>query len=203
MHRNEITECLSTLQDYLGHTLKPTVIKLYVDALSSLEDGILKSAMVNIIKEFKSTSAQPFPLIATILELVGQDGNTKAINAVTAVKRMSFKGQYVSVDFKDRTLHAIIDRFGGWQEVCLWTNKDWQLNERNFINAYKSALSAGVKGAKYCMGLLEEENRYNGYTPEKLKLQGRDLKPFGYIVEDDKELIPLEDKNRLSIGRMK
>jgi len=197
MKNYEIVSCLGILQDYLGYELKSSVVEIYVNSLKGLDDGMFKSALMKIINEFKPTSVQPFPLISTILELLGQDGHTRAVNAVTAVKNMALlEGSENSVDFGDRTLHAIIDRFGGWEIVAHWISKDWQLNERNFINAYQAALSSGIKGNSYCMGSSERTSRANGYPPERLLEMGIDPKKSGFLENSDKDLIEIKSEKQ-------
>jgi len=162
-----ILETLARMEKYYGRTLDPDVRLMYVDRLKSLEESSFKNAAVILIDSFQQTSTKPFPLIADFLSACGEDGRTRAINIVGAVRKACELGQYVSVDFGDRALHNVIMRYGGWLEIV---NNDhdmwWSLHERNFIAAYESARSANIEGPAHLEGLVELENRKNGFPFE-------------------------------------
>lgn len=158
-----ILTCLGKLEEFFGHQLSPDVRNMYVEHLRDLSEDDFKKSVVMVMREFKPTSARPFPLVADILEMCGQDSQSKAVNVVTMVKEAAEKyGQYRSMDFGDRAIHSVIKRYGGWEKVVFWGEKDWQFHERNFIAAYKAAKAAGI-GPDHVAGLVEIDSKMNGY----------------------------------------
>jgi len=158
-----IVEVLTKMQEYFGKTLKPDIIEIYIEHLAGMNEDKFKTASARIMLEFEQTSVKPFPLIRDFLLMSGEDIKSKAINVITAVKRAAENlGQYESVDFGDPALHSVIRRYGGWIEIVMWGEKDWQLHERNFIEAYKSAVLSELK-ENYCKGLHEISNGLNGF----------------------------------------
>lgn len=152
---------------YFGKEIRPEVMAIYWDAMKNMDEGKFKNAAVRIMADFEPTSAKPFPLIKDFLTCCGEDGKSRAINVISALKKAAeLLGQYPSVDFRDPALHATIERYGGWTEVVLWNEQDWQYHERNFIAAYEAARNACVKGPAYLVGALEKENSKNGFMVE-------------------------------------
>jgi hypothetical protein len=145
MNRNEFVTAMIPLQKYFGKNLEPEVFELYWMRLGKITVEIFNKMTANLIDTYRSTSQNPFPLISDFLSAVGLSGENRAQAAVTAVKNAVEKwGAWYSVDFGDPALHAVINRFGGWPEICSWGNSgQWQYNEKKFIDAYESAVSCG------------------------------------------------------------
>lgn len=168
VNRNDFFRVFATLQKYFGKVLSDDVLEIYWNHLKDLEENEFKKISIQIMNEFSSTSAKQFPLIADFLALCGKDSKTKAQNIVTVVKKTAEAlGQYASVDFGDKALHSVIERYGGWADIVLWNEQDWQFHERNFISAYEAADKSGFQGSDHCPGLCEIENRKNGFIFEE------------------------------------
>lgn len=154
---------MATVQQYFGKNLEQDVLDLYWNSLKQFTLEEFQTASTNIMQEFNPTSAKPFPLIRDFRAMCGKDGETRAVNIISLVKAAAKKyGQYESIDFDDLALHSVIERYGGWPDIVLWSEKDWQFHERNFIAAYKAAQSAKMAGPYYVMGLVEIANRAAG-----------------------------------------
>lgn len=159
MNHNEFIKPILFLQSMYGRTIPDAVINQYWEILKTMQIDKWDIACNNVIKTFVPTSQVPFPLIPHFLTACGESGHTKAVAAIAEVKRVISKfGAYATVDFRDRILHGVIERFGGWVTVCNWTHKDWQFNERNFIDAYEAAQLTGEKGSEVLYGIVDNEN---------------------------------------------
>lgn len=199
--RQIILETLAKLEKYFGKKLESGIRGMYLEYLEKLDEKQFKAAAVKILAEFEPTLAKPFPLIKDFLALCGQSAHTKAINVVLTVKKTAeTEGQYKSIDFGDRALHSVIERYGGWPEVVLWGEKDWKFQEAKFIAAYEAAVVAGVQGSEYLPGLHEIENRMQGFTPEKLIKKGIDPASCGYLESTILKAVP-HYKNKTEIDR--
>lgn len=184
--RKIIYEVLGRFQEYFGKSLKPEIQALYIEHLEKIDEDKFKIASVKLLREFEPTSTKPFPLIKDFMEMIGLDGRTEAINIVSLVRNTIEKiGQYHSINFNNRALHSVIERYGGWVDmVNNNTDEWWSLHERNFITAYEAAKRSGLEGPEYLMGLLEIDNRMKGITPEKLLEEGKKLEMYGYLSDE-------------------
>ena len=163
-------ERMAMMQAYYGHDLptgkngKSNVYSMYWQMLKHLSDEQFKLAVTNLLKDWHSTSRVPFPLVADFLSHCGESSDIRAQRAVSMVREASSRvGSYRSIDFQDRALHAIIERFGGWIVISHWTQKEWNINEKRFVEAYKAAVSFNETGPKYLPGKTEKENAFSGH----------------------------------------
>lgn len=178
---------MAYLQKIYGKTIDDEVIAIYWQHLEKLTNEQFKAAMASLCASFVPTSTVPFPLIPHFLKAIGQDDETKAVDMVRIVRNAAEGlGAYETVNFHDPALHATINRFGGWVEVCSWDEERWEMNTRNFIAAYKSAKAAGAY-APQLVGIHEATNKFNGFSPQKLIEMGIDPKTAGF--SGNKELM--------------
>jgi len=175
-----------------GHVLPDEVRSIYWEQLKSWGEDKFKSACNNIVATFVPSRQTPFPLIPHFLAAVGLDSESKARNAVAAVKEAAMRiGRAESVSFANPALHAVIESYGGWPAMCCWDEDEWKYREVHFIGAYKSAVAAGYKGPEYLIGTHEKQNRLGGYDdwvkPPLLWTGGTPLR-----LEKKKEPLELE-----------
>lgn len=161
-----------------NYKMDKTVEDLYFNSLKNYPDEKIKLACQNIIANFKPTSTTPFPLIADILNYCGEGMQGKAINIIGLIRKaIQRHGRYTSVSFNDLVLHGVIERFGGWVELCDWTQDNWNINEKRITDAYQAAKNAGINGNSYLVGLHELNNTANGYLnfikPPTMIMQGQ------------------------------
>ena len=159
---------MAKLQEYFGKKLDDSVIDVYWQGLGELPEEKFRMAVKNIFTDFVPTSTTPFPLVSHFLKYCGEGTETKAINVISVLKNAVFKyGPYQSVTFGDRALHSVIERYGGWQTICNWTNEDWGFNEKRFIEAYKAA-QISEYGKDYLAGIHEIENAGKGFDEKQI-----------------------------------
>jgi hypothetical protein len=145
MTHKEFLTAFMPMQKYYGKILEKEVMGIYWSRLQSFPNKVFLNMVSNLMDNYRPTSQNPFPLIANFLSSVGLSGENRAQAAVTAVKNAVEKlGAWSSVDFDDPALHAVINRFGGWPEVCSWGNSgQWKFMETKFMEAYDAAVSCG------------------------------------------------------------
>jgi len=161
MIKQKFYQAMTVLQSYLDHEItKKEVLKLYWEKLRHLPDPTWDKIVDNLLENFKPTATTPFPLIGDFLKMGAADPHSRAVNAVARARRAIFKpGVYESVDFGDLALHGVISRYGGWVEICNWTEEDWKFKESGFIRAYEAATMDPILDApKYLSGIHESNN---------------------------------------------
>jgi hypothetical protein len=163
-HYREQLVKLALLFDYDTEKIKQKAGIMYA-TLQDMTQKQFDTACNALAQSFRPTYSNPFPSPADFRLAVGQDAETRARNIVSTVRKaIRAHGRYSSVDFGDRSLHVVIERYGGWPELCAWTEEDWKFKETGFVKAYESAARAGEQGSKYMPGLQELENANKGCT---------------------------------------
>jgi len=184
MTNEEYLVRMTYLQKYFGHKLDDEINKLYWNRLKNVDTSTFSDSVKNIIDTFRPTQKVPFPLIVDFLEQSGETGDNAAERAIATIRDSVMSvGAYRSVDFGDPALHATIKSFGGWIAICGWGDEQWQMNRRNFIQAYKSALTR-KEDVCHLSGISEKAN---GYLADPVSIV-----KFGKFFEADK----LEDKTQ-------
>lgn len=147
--------------------------KLYLSILKNIENEAFERGVKKLIEEYEYPK---FPPPAVIIKYCGRSSSDMANLALMALKKAIHKvGPYNSVDFRDNVLHAVIERYGGWVEICNWTDDDFNYREKQFLKSYESTHSSGIKGPDYLPGITETSNAFNGYfehipQPKQLKM---------------------------------
>lgn len=164
MNSNVFTKCMIALQGVFGK-IDDSKTKLYFSVLSSMSDSDFESATKKLITTFKPTSTVPFPVPAHFMDASGNTATTKAQDYMALLQKAIYSvGSYRSVDFGCPELHGVIERYGGWVEICKWTQKEWDINENRFTRALEIALEHNDKGSDYLRGIVETENSNQKYS---------------------------------------
>lgn len=168
---------IALLSKLYGHALERQVTDTYWHLLKHLSDRQFQLAVQNTIRTFRPTTQCPFPVPADLLNACGSGDEMHAHNVVTMVREAIVRvGAWDSVDFGDRALHQVIERFGGWTVICTWTHQDWQYNRRAFVEAYRAASAAEIKGPAALEGWINKSNRASGWfdylkPPKRVTMQ--------------------------------
>lgn len=151
---------IGNLQAAFG-ALSNEQLVFYTSMLKDIPGDVFIRGVANLIKNYEYTS---FPKVGTIIKYCGLDAHSMAVKSIGIVKDAIISvGNYRSVDFNDRVLHAVIERFGGWTEVALWLESEWKFREKAFIESYESLAASGISGPEYLSGEHENYNRLHGY----------------------------------------
>lgn len=178
---------MTMLQSYFNHKIeKKEVFRLYWEKLNQITNLSWDMAVNNILEDFQPTATNPFPLIKDFYKYSGQDPHNMGVNAVSLVRKAVFsKGVYSSVDFGDPIVHSVISRYGGWIEICNWTEEDWKFKESGFIRAYESAaINPLISSPKHLAGIHENNN-------------GKSVM-ISYVGADKKPKLELKSKKTLT-----
>lgn len=109
-------------------------MELYYNALKDLSIDQLNDA-VNILCQTKTIKTWPLP--AEIRQAVEGNPQDKAQVAfdklITAVRSI---GSYQTVIFDDPAIHAFVQSYGGWEEICDKTVDDWKYMRNEFVRGY-------------------------------------------------------------------
>jgi len=128
----------------------------YLEELSALTPEQLRDAVARIKKTWKPTTANRFPAIYEFLSAVGQSPDDGAALAVAALRTAIRKyGSYSSVSFGDPALHYVVSAYGSWLEICMWEQKQWDVNEGRMREAYREAERAKINGGNHLAGIYE------------------------------------------------
>lgn len=132
-------------------------LRMWLDALCDLTEAELEFA----IRRF-NRDCTDFPTPAAVRRFAGPKGLSDeqraslAWDVVTATIRD--RGAYVSVDFSDRLINAVIRAGGGWERLCsepadqrVWTRK-------RFLEAYVLCARTGNGNGSHLPGIAEREN---------------------------------------------
>jgi hypothetical protein len=144
--------------------------KVLYTSLMHLNQKAFDWAVEKVMSTFVPSYANPFPAPAHFLSVL-EDAKADLIIPYIR-KAIDRHGAHDTVDFGDLKLHAVIDRFGGWQKVARWSDEDWKWHEKRFLSAYKAALP---DGPAFLIGIDDENNSFHGFEnhiqePKQIKL---------------------------------
>ena len=161
-------ECVTLLQATFGKADDMRIKALFMALEDEFDDAPLRSATARILKTFRPTSQVPFPVPA---DFIGRP-QAKADQYIAAIaKAVSKFGAYASIDFGSDAVHETIQRFGGWQAICHWTQSDWNINEGRFKAALESALEWNDRPSAYHLSGIPQ-------------VRENPLEPIGFYIRD-------------------
>lgn len=164
MNKKTFLENFALLEMLYGKKMQDEVTALYWNILKAISDEDFKQIVNHVVTHFKPSSQCPFPSPAHFADLILENDISALSSAITEVRKaISKHGPYQSVSFNDPALHDVILRYGGWIELCNWTNEDWRIKERAFLDAYKAAKTCN-NGPEYLPGITENENSLTNFT---------------------------------------
>lgn len=130
----QIMTSLNELFGDAGKKVSHLKMDLYYNALKDLSIEQLNDA-VNILCQTKTIKTWPLP--AEIRQAVEGNPQDKAQVAfdklITAVRSI---GPYQTVIFDDPAIHAFVQSYGGWEEICDKTVDDWKYMRNEFVRGY-------------------------------------------------------------------
>jgi hypothetical protein len=195
MNRELFAQSMAYMCKIYGHKIDGGVMGMYWQIMQEWPDDAFKRAVQNIVSNFRPTRQVPFPIPADFVEQIGEGGSKRAQNVVAIVqKAMESAGVYSDMDFGDPALHATIERFGGWVELCRWTYDDWRFRQKEFQGAYEAAVAAGATGSTVLAGLATiSEAQGNGLpdtTRKAVSIRSSQLQKSHEIEHISTALLP-------------
>ena len=156
----QIMTSLNELFGDAGKKVSHLKMDLYYNALKDLSIEQLNDA-VNILCVTKTIKTWPLP--AEIRQAV--EGNPtdranvafdKLIGAVRGI------GPYRTVIFDDPAIHAFIQSYGGWEEICDKTIEDWKFMRNEFVRGYSGYARQASTVPLQLTGIHDAVNRAKG-----------------------------------------
>lgn len=123
---------LTDLADIYDAELSDRKVDGYFEALKDLSlDDIVRAT--GILKQ----TTKFFPKPVEFREIILPDLETQASLAYERVLKAFWGiGQYHSVTFDDRVIHAVIDSLGGWQKYCNTPDSELKWYRKDFERLY-------------------------------------------------------------------
>jgi hypothetical protein len=171
-HNKEFTIAMQTLAVAFEKEATEDLYEVYWQALKDLPlDAVLYAAR----EALKTSEWMPKP--ASLRRLAGEVGpDHRAAIAWQAVRKaINQHGTYCSVDFSDPVINATIRNLGGWTELGMKDEKDFDVwTRKEFERIYVAIYSTGVteEASAHLVGRTEHENRdrYEFAPPVKIEI---------------------------------
>lgn len=158
-------EIMYGLAENFGATLSKPGLAVRWTGLLELTIEEVEAAAMTIIRGRKYTS---MPTVAEFLESAGH-GLASIEDQATSewhnkvMPAIGHHGGYESVVFDDAVTMAVLDRLGGWVELCGSTHDELKWIGKDFIKVYKAFHAEGIKETGYLPGQHEINNIGDGF----------------------------------------
>lgn len=160
----EFAKAMGAAAIALDKEISDRAIEIYFQCLEDLP-------IADVSKAFRRTAALAkfFPKSAEVRELCTQAGPLSLEDRAELALRLVEQNndQWSSVRFEDRTIHAVVERLGGWVKVCdtirMMDDREYGFWQRDFRVLYKACARDAAQGPETLIGHLEANNRQKGY----------------------------------------
>jgi len=176
---------ITGLGELFEKQMTDVLLEIYYQALKDLTDAEFQEAVGKIVM---SKTFHKMPLPAEIREAIRGNPEDLAIKAFDVfIQGKARTGPYISVIFEDRTIHAVVQSFGGWEAICLIPENEWRFRRKEWIETYK-AMKQRLRSdiPEKLIGLIEAENMQNEdwkeFIPEMVVIG--DGKPEPVLIEN-------------------
>ena len=136
-------------------------LNIYYLALSSLTVEQLNKAFISMVK---NRVYKNFPQIAEILQYASGTTENELDDRIVIAKRMLKNaivryGSYGSVEFEDKSIHAVIDALDGWQKLCAMNSDELEkFLTFEFGKIYKAYARNKYQVSNYYIGFYDMQN---------------------------------------------
>ena len=168
MEKEAFSSMIRVLEASYGTKLKQDTKKIYWEILKDYKDEEIKKATIILIKELKF-----FPRIADIVTAIkGSVADEAELAWGCLLEKIEDVGHYQSVSFpKYPAIGIIVERWGGWLEVCNMKFEEEKFKRIEFIKIYPIMKKRG-EFPKELAGQFEIDNSNKGYTEESMLRYG-------------------------------
>lgn len=151
---------MAGLAEVFGEPVSEVRMQLYFEALSTFTLEEVRAAVRGAIR-----GCRFFPKPAELIEMLhGSSEDQAEVAWGLFLEALTRHGTYVSVDFGDPILHAVIQtQFGGWHEAWQLTTDETRFAHAEFLKLYRAFRKTGRGVQGHCPGQHELENRERGY----------------------------------------
>lgn len=157
---------VAVIAETVNKKISPALIKTYWACLKDYDFSEVEHALSELLKNPDVKKHPYFPSPRDVIAIIHGDINEKSLLAWTEVKKaISEIGQYDSVIFSDKLIHAVIRDLGGWICLCQHTEKALTFAQREFERLYRLYWRKRPKVLPpQLSGRLAHENSVNGYV---------------------------------------
>jgi hypothetical protein len=189
MTNNEFNIAFQFFLDYFpANEMTQEKLNIYFIALCNLSKEELGKAFISMVK---NRVYKGFPQIAEILRYATGTTESELEDKIVIAKRMLKNaivryGSYGSVEFEDKSIHAVIDALDGWQKLCAMNSDDLEkFLTFEFSKIYKAYARNKYQVSDYYIGFYDMQNG----TKNINKIGFMSMKPS---LENKSELKELE-----------
>jgi hypothetical protein len=163
--RKEFSKALVLMGEVYEKNITEGLLEIYFNILQQFSIEQFKSAVVGHLQDKRS--GQFFPKPADIIrQIEGDDDNIAMAKWCEVRKAIQRVGYYQSVQFDDPVIMQVIDRMGGWIELCRILTSAVGYKEAEFIKLYKHYNKFPVNAPESLPGYHEISNRLNGFEQD-------------------------------------
>lgn len=134
---------------------------IYYLALSHLTVEQLNGAFISMIR---NRVYKNFPQVAEIIQYAAHTTEIELDDRVVLAKQMLKNaivryGSYGSVEFEDKSIHAVIDALDGWQKLCAMSSDELEkFLTFEFGKIYKAYARNKYQVSNYYIGFYDMQN---------------------------------------------
>ena len=157
-NKNLFKGLLNLVSEKYEREVSEAMAKLIWESLKPFDDSYCEVAFKKVLLSGRYYK----DLLPDLQEaLNGGNQSDQAVEAWEMVDwAMRHVGNYDSVNFGDRRIHAVIEMLGGWENLGLITEDEWKWKRKDFESLYK-AINPKL-GPEYLPGLAEKQNSVRG-----------------------------------------
>jgi hypothetical protein len=166
-------EMMTSLGEYYGKTVSPSLISMYWQGLEKYDLAALREAFNRHVNN--PDTGQFMPKIADVSRMLGGTSNDRALGAWAKVdKAVRHVGTYRSVAFDDPIIHRVIVEMGGWIALGTKTDDEWPFIAKEFENRYRGYAMRGERPEyqPVLLGISDAHNAKEGFKKEEPMLIG-------------------------------
>jgi len=176
------------------------LLDVYWQAFKPYSDEDIQKAF-----EIAMTTLKWFPKPVEILEILDGPVGSKASEAWRClISAMEHVGAYRSVTFEDKTIHAVVNAWGGWDAICRITADELRFKAKEFKELYNSYKHKPIEIPKL-IGRVEADNLLQGYPehvgePVHISFTPSGILLKGYDPDFDPKMLQekMEDEEQIS-----
>lgn len=160
LDKNKFTKLLIAISEIYGKEMSPPGIEIYYQVLKNYSYDEIQNSLYLVVKTNKY-NVMPKP--AEIIENIEGSIDERALWAwqqlLDAIRQ---KGYYASVEFEDKTIHAVVLAMGGWMRLCDLEISETPFVMKEFIAKYKLFLGRKIDSQRL-IGFYEMDNTQKGF----------------------------------------
>ena len=154
-------ELMAGLGELFDKPMSPSLVDIYWNALTKYTDEEVRAAFTTA-----GLTCKWFPKPVELIELIDGNPEDRIAMAWTQLRdACESVGAYSSVSFDDPGLIAVIEDWGGWQDVCHLPYEEWQFRQKQFRDIYRANMRS-PRNRQVFTGIHDASNRTTGHLDQ-------------------------------------